>query len=357
VVNGVLKERTLNLVQSINPLHDPRWARFVQNHPRATVFHSVPWLQALYRTYRYEPIVYTTTPKWEELKNGLLFCKVQSWATGRRLVSLPFSDHCEPLVEDSKELQLLLAGSREDTKQQKWQYLEMRPLTSSFVESIEERSDQYFLHYLDLRPGVEELYKHLHVDSIRRKIQRGAREGLMLESGNTENLLNQFYRLHLMTRRRQGLPPHPKRWFRHVLELFGNGAIIRVGRKQDTPIAAVMTVESNQSIVYKYGCSDARFHNLGGMPFVFWDMIRDAKQRGFVQLDLGRSDLRNTGLITFKDRWGAVKQRLLYSRYPPRRAELSLRQKVSLQLATKICSRSPDWLLTAAGNLLYPHIG
>jgi len=301
--------------------------------------------------------VYTTSAQTEELRNGLLFCRVESRLTGRRLVSLPFSDHCEPLVENLEELQQLLKGIQFLLKPNKWQYLEMRPLTASFVEGLEQYADKYFLHFLDLRPNLEELYHGLHVNSIRRKIQRGEREGLALEQGSTTNLLDQFYQLHLKTRRRQGIPPHPKVWFRNVLETFQGKAIIRIAKERSTPVAALMTIENDRSIIYKYGCSDGRFHNLGGMPFVFWGMIRDAKQRGFAQLDLGRSELSNAGLIAFKDRWGAAKQQLIYSRYPPRKGNITLRQKVSLRLAKMICTRSPDWLLATTGNLLYPHIG
>jgi hypothetical protein len=77
----------------IDPLNDIRWTRFVETHPRASLFHSVPWLQALQRTYRYEPLVYTRCPQGQDLTDGIAFCRVESWLTGRRLVSLPFSDH------------------------------------------------------------------------------------------------------------------------------------------------------------------------------------------------------------------------------------------------------------------------
>src|SRR2546430_5296635 len=93
----------LPILYSLDPLEDPRWAEFVQRHPRASVFHTPGWLEALRRTYGYEPVVYTTSLPRAELTNGLVFCRVRSWLTGRRLVSLPFSDHCEPLVHNSEE--------------------------------------------------------------------------------------------------------------------------------------------------------------------------------------------------------------------------------------------------------------
>ena len=96
----------------INPLTDQRWQEFVADHPRASVFHSTPWLSALARTYRYQPLAFTTSPPDNKLENGLVFCRVQSWITGDRLVSLPFSDHCAPLVEDFGDLQPLVAAAQ-----------------------------------------------------------------------------------------------------------------------------------------------------------------------------------------------------------------------------------------------------
>jgi len=121
-------------------------------------------------------------------------------------------------------------------------------------------------------------------------------------------------------------------------------------------MAAVLTLEKGTSIVYKYGCSDERFHNLGAMQFVFWDMISDAKARGLQELDLGRSELQNKGLITFKDKWGTQRQELAYARYPTA-AGSSSREIAKAGPAKFLVSHSPDWLLSALGNLLYPHAG
>ncbi len=311
----------------INPLEDSRWTRLVERHPSASVFHSLSWLRALGRTYGYEAIAYTTAEIKQELTNALLFFRVKSWLTGNRLVSLPFSDHCEPLVRGLQELQELLVGPQEELNHGIWKYVEIRPRTLAFSEGLEKEVEEYFLHTLDLRPKLEAIYNGFHKDSIRRKIRRAEREGLTIESGNNEQLLAEFFRLHLITRRRHSLPPQPKDWFSNLLESFQDRAIIRLARKDNIPVAAVLTLEHNKSIVYKYGCSDVRFHNTGAMPFLFWDMIRDASHRGFEQIDLGRTAPDNAGLLTFKDRWGATRERLIYARYPPRNAPPSRRDR------------------------------
>src|SRR5690349_5620523 len=93
-----------------DPTRDPRWSRFVQTHAAASVFHTAEWLEALRRTYGFEPIVITYSAPDRELSNGIVCCRVRSWLTGQRIVSLPFSDHCEPLVEGDEALADLLSG-------------------------------------------------------------------------------------------------------------------------------------------------------------------------------------------------------------------------------------------------------
>src|ERR1700720_1263016 len=116
-------------IYKLNPLQDRRWESFVDRHPRGSVFHTMEWLEALRRTYGYEPVVYTTTPPACELSNGVVFCRIRSWLSGSRLVSLPFSDHCEPLAS-SEELAELIHWLRASRQRKNWKYIELRPLSS-----------------------------------------------------------------------------------------------------------------------------------------------------------------------------------------------------------------------------------
>ena len=343
-------------LQVVKPLEDPRWITLSLEHPKASVFHSVEWLRALQKTYGHEPLAYTSTLPGAPLTNTVVFCRVNSWLTGQRLVSLPFSDHCEPLVEGVDQLNDLLAPALQELHDGKIKYIDIRPLSSAFSDGTE-GAESYFLHLLDLRPTLDELYKKLHGDSIRRKIQRAEREKLTLEVGSSEEILAEFYNLHVVTRQRQQLPPHPLKWFRNVLTCLGAGAQIRIARKDGSAIASIFTLAHRHKIVYKYGCSDAHAHNLGGMQFLFWHLIRHSKERGFVELDFGRSECANTGLVTFKDRWGTKRQLITYLRYPPRPLIAKQDPSMVMKLGKKVFSHCPQGVLRLAGNLLYPHVG
>src|SRR5215469_11256850 len=113
-LSGAIEKRDQQMdfhddILELDPSSDARWLSFVNRHARATVFHRVPWLKALCQTYGYRSIVFGRVSPSGELLGGVLFCEIRSWMTGNRLVSLPFSDHCEPLVESPEELRNIMA--------------------------------------------------------------------------------------------------------------------------------------------------------------------------------------------------------------------------------------------------------
>lgn len=346
----------------IQPLRDPRWDAFLQAHPRASVFHSSAWLSALSRTYGYEPVAFTTTPAGQELQNAMVFCRVESWLTGRRLVSLPFSDHCEPLVDKEDDLEVLTAAIELDSIREQWRYIEIRPLEPfKMVTALHHTAVPYTFHQLDIGSDLDTLFRNCHKSSTQRKIRRAEREGLTYSEGSTEALLDQFYGLFTVTRKRHKLPPPPRKWFANLMDRFGDALKIQVASHQGRPIAAILTIRYKQTLVYKYGGCDARFNNLGSMHFLFWKAIQSAKASGLRFFDFGRTDAGQQGLITFKNRWGATQSVVTYSRYSVSEQcahafDLSAAKWKSR--ATKyILAHLPLGALSTIGRVLYGHIG
>src|SRR5215469_16644907 len=74
------------VVCEIDPLADTRWDELVALHPNSSIFHTHGWLEALRATYGYRPVVYATT-RGAQLEEAVVFCRIESWLTGRRLVS------------------------------------------------------------------------------------------------------------------------------------------------------------------------------------------------------------------------------------------------------------------------------
>jgi hypothetical protein len=347
-------------IYQIDPLTDPRWEKLVQQHPKASIFHTVNWLKCLQSTYGYEPVAYTTAPPNEELTNGVVFCRVQSWLTGHRLVSLPFSDHCEPLCDQSDRLVYFIQYLKSIRNLQHLRYLEVRPVHEQFQGPKEQGgfkpAAKFFIHIVNLRRNLDEIFCGFHKDCVQRRIRRADRAGLMEKTGRSEELLEAFYGLFVATRRRHHVPPIPYAWFRNLASYLGNGIQIRIAFKDKRPICAILTLRFRDTLYYKYGCSDVAYKRFGATPWLLWRALSEAKSNGANKFDLGRTEADNAGLLAFKGHWASESAPLLYWKFP----EQSFIDSVGgwkLNMAKRVFSFMPNALLKFTGRVVYRHIG
>lgn len=352
------KDRGILLtVYQVDPLRDRRWPEFLERHPRSTVFHTPGWLDALKRTYGYEPCALTTAPPGEGLTDGLVFCRINSYLTGRRAVSLPFSDHCEPLATDPSSQQALIQALLDEQAARHWKYIEVRPRREfAGLACGLGPGKSYCFHALDLTSGEKELFSAFHRDCTQRKIRRAEREKLEYREGRSLGLLDMFYHLFVMTRQRQLVPPQPFTWFQNLANCLGPSLQVRVAFCSRRPVASILTLSFRGQMVYKYGCSDPKYSNLGGTQWLFWKAIQEAKALGLRELDLGRSGWENSGLITFKDRLGGTRLSLTYWRYPKQPTEVHS-AGILRRLASGVFRHMPPSILAATGRVLYRHFG
>lgn len=344
-------------VYEIDPIGDERWDELLERHPQASIFHTRGWLRALRQTYDYVPVAVTTSPPEAPLANAIPFCQISSWLSGRRLVSLPFSDHCALLVENSEQQATLLRYLQDKVDHERWGYVELRATAARLPGyPTFARSETFFSHTLDLHPSQDAIFRTLHKDCVQRKIQRAAREGLTYEEGASDPLVTKFYQLLLLTRRRHGLPAQPIQWFRNLVACLGDNVKIRVASKDGRPVASIVTLRYKHRLVYKYGCSNHHFNSLGGIQLLLWHAIQEAKHGQLSEFDMGRSDRENAGLAVFKDRWGAARTDLSYVRYPVRRIGSAAGPRRT-EIRKFVWSRVPGSVLAVAGRALYRYMG
>jgi lipid II:glycine glycyltransferase (peptidoglycan interpeptide bridge formation enzyme) len=169
-------------------------------------------------------------------------------------------------------------------------------------------------------------------------------------------LLDKFYRLQLLTRRRHQIPPQPLAWFRNLINCLGEKLKIRVVSRDQSPVASVITLSFKNVIIDKYSCSDPKFNALGGMVFLIWRTIQAARSEGLSQLDWGRSDYSTPGLITFKDRWGTTRCPVNYYRCPAPAPGTCVDSRF-VTAGKRLLTAVPDSMLSVLGGLLYRHAG
>jgi hypothetical protein len=274
---------------------------------------------------------------------------------------MPFADHCQPLLNASEDGRSLIAFLPGLVAQEDCDYVEARLLAPEAMGSTQNgfaRCATFLHHSLDLGPPLPTLFDRLHKSCFQRRIRRAEKEGLTYSEGTSDSLLRQFYSLLVLTRRRHGVAPPPLAWFRNLHDCFGDAMKIGVASNNSRPIASMLTLRYKTTVVYKYGCSDVKFHRFGGMPFLFWQTIQRAKAEGAAELDLGRSDVHDWGLIAFKNHLGAAAAPLVYYRYPARSAAPTVLSRfIQNRKVSAVSAHLPRTLLRAAGAFLYRHVG
>jgi Acetyltransferase (GNAT) domain len=283
--------------------------------------------------------------------------EVNSRLTGARGVSLPFSDFCTPLVFDPAigAFPMLEAVNRIGL-QRNWKYFEIR--SGALAEDFSTPSEKYYEHHLDLTPDTGRLFSGL-VPSVRRAIHRAEKSGLDVEASRTWQAVLDFYRLHVRTRRRHGIPPQSLSFFHNIhREIIGPGyGFVVVAKAGVRPVAAAVFFHSAREALYKYSASDVLAHTYRPNNLVLWKAIEHLAAAGFRRLRLGRTELTNNGLRRFKRSWGGTEHQLKYFRY--REANRPIVNGVSRRgygFCTGIFRRLPLFVNRTVGKLVYPHL-
>jgi CelD/BcsL family acetyltransferase involved in cellulose biosynthesis len=331
--------------------NDPRWMHFIEGHPDATVFHHPAWAALLTETYGYRPLVLAQVAGDDTIA-GIPMLEVRSWLTGRRFVSLPFSDYCPALGRDDEVLVDFTRALIE------WQ-------CSRAVAPVEIRGDLPALigvrrmpfgvrHLLQLSPDQAHLLAGFD-QPVRQRIKRAAREGLTSRISTEVSDLEAFYALHWQTRRRLGVPVQPRRFFEGLWRRIiatGLGFLVLV-EKGGRAVAANVFLAWNGNLIGKYSASDHRYWRLGPNNLMLWTGIGWGCDAGFRLFDFGKSDLENLGLRAFKSSWGSTEVPLVYATVGDRagHAPYGLASRVLAQ----VIRRSPPLVCRLSGQLLYGH--
>lgn len=340
-------------VEIIDPRREPDWDRLVLSHPEATFFHSAAWAKVLCKTYRHEPL-YLHFSEGDATLAVVPLMEVRSPFTGRRGVCLPFSDLCAPLVFRENAWQSVLKKLSQLGRERHWKYCELRGGSSLPVSAA---AITFYGHKLDLRVGTQRLFA-LCASSVRRAIRKAEKHELKVGVSTTQEAVREFYRLHVMTRKRHGLPPQPLSFFLHIHGEVINRQLgfVVLARNGSRAVAAAVFFHFGKKALYKFGASEQRAQEFRGNNLVMWEGIRFLTEQGFEMLHFGRTSLDNDGLRRFKLSWGADEETINYSRFPTLNAAPMPDRDSAPRLHTKIFRKMPLALNRLAGTMIYPHL-
>jgi hypothetical protein len=307
----------------------------------------------LCEAYGYTPI-YIMAYRENRCVGAMPLIQVKSWITGKRGISLPFTDHCAAIAKDSDAAEAMARQAIAHGIRARWKSVEWRGEPDPQNRS---EDNGFWVHRIDLQGPEDELLARCS-PSTRRAIHAGQRAGLYVEFSQTAKAIKTFYKLQCITRRRHGLPPQPFRFFRsvhhHVIEQ-GHGWVA-LARKDGEAIAGAVFFGFGSTIYYKFGASNHRHHQLRANNLVMWEAICRFSREGFATLDLGRTSLVHSGLRHYKLGWGASEKLLHSTKFDFRTYAFVSAKDLTLGWHNRIFKLMPIPVARLISRFIYRHI-
>jgi CelD/BcsL family acetyltransferase involved in cellulose biosynthesis len=341
-------------VRFADPLAEPSWDDDVLALPGASFFHGSAWARVLHQTYGHRP-AYVCPRRPGQLASLLPLMEVSSPFTGKRGVSLPFTDFCPALAGTGASSRDLLDAALAQGRRQGWKYLELRgahPDLTGVTPSV-----TFHGHYLKLTPGADALVAGFD-PSVRRGLRKAATAGVQVEITTSLAAVRTYYRLHCQTRQRHGLPPQPFRFFQnlHDCALARGAGFVALATYLGQPAAGAVFLHLGRQLIYKFGASDFAFQSARPNHVLFAHVIRHSAAQGFQQLHFGRTSLANEGLRRFKLSFGASEETIPCYRYSFRREGFVPTPDRAQGSLNSLFRLLPVPVLRNLGEWLYPHL-
>jgi CelD/BcsL family acetyltransferase involved in cellulose biosynthesis len=330
---------------------DGLWAT-TGHHRFSSLFSSPPWIEALARTY---DLRFSASARVENgaVLAAIPFCHVQD-IRGERVVCLPFSDYCDPLVEDMADWQALVEPILA---------LGLSVSLRCLASSIPARDHRFEIgghalwHGVDLTLAEDELWARLSA-SARQNIRKAERSGVVVREGNAPEDVHAFHQMHCQVRKsKYRLLAQPLAFFENLRATFAadDGITVLLAELDDRPIAGILLLSWDDTLYYKFNASV----DLGCRPndLLAWKSILLGKRRNRSRLDFGISDIDQPGLVRYKRKFATEEREVQMLRWRPPAYSNQQGEQVTrvLNHVTQLLTDPsvPDEITRAAGEDLY----
>lgn len=354
--NGPAKDSTDTHMEiaCVDPQTNEHWRELVENHD-SSVFHSPEWARVLTETYGFDVSSAILLNDVRRPVAGLPFCRIED-ISGERIVSLPFSDYCDPLVSNEEQWVRLIDGLIAEDR-----LIAVRCLHNQ-IPCLDDRFREMKRakwHCMDLTDDAETLWAGLH-ESSRRAIRKARRDGVSVRAAEREEDMRAFFELHLGVRvSKYRLLAQPYRFFERVWTHFiepGKGFLL-LAEHQGHAIGGVLFLEWKGTLYYKFNASILSGLRHRPNDLLIWEGIQRAKANGCRALDFGLSDWDQEGLVRYKRKFATEEKVITFLRYLPQ-GTLDPREEQARNLLGKMTDlftgeTVPSIVTEQAGDVLY----
>ncbi len=332
----------------------PLWDEYVCRAPAGLPTHLSAWRDVLARTYGYQT-AYLLALEGDRPVGVLPLFLVASRLMGRTATTMPGG-----LCADSPAVAAqLIAQGQEQART--WGAARFRLHDTRQCWPGEWRTSTHHEHWLvELCGGPAVLWERLD-GNLRRQVRKARRNQLSIEIGRSPQLQADFYEVFSRFTHQAGTPVFGRAFLAAVVEAFPDSHSIAVVRHESRPVAAYFQLEMGRRMTGLWGAALHQYLALRPVHLALWSIMKDAAERGFTCLDMGRSPA-GSNASAFKGQWGGVRAPIHQQLYSPRKAEYSdpvtdgIQSDGQMKLFMRLWPRLPLPLAQALGPRLRRHL-
>ena len=282
------------------------WDAFVESCPEATFFHRAGWKRVIEESFGHRTH-YLYALRDGRIRGVLPLVHVKSLLFGNALVSTAFCVFGGPAASDDAAREALDVRACALADHLGVDHLEYRRDVVD-AKGWVTKADLYVIFRKAIDPDPE-----ANLKAIPRKQRAMVRKGI--KAGLASDIDADVERLHPIyadSVHRLGTPVFPKRYFRALVETFGDACEVLTVVGDGRPLASVLSFYFRDQVLPYYGGGVADARRLAANDFMYWEVMRRAGERGCRLFDYGRSK-RGTGAFSFKKNWGFEPEPLAYT--------------------------------------------
>lgn len=324
------------------------WDSFVASQEAGSFYHCHGWKSLNERLLRHSGL-YLEARAGGSLTGVLPLVLTRSRIFGDILCSLPFVNYGGPVAVDRATTDELVRAAQQHASRLGADYLELR--CAAALETDMHASLHKISMTLDLDPDPDRLWNGF-TSKHRTAIRRVYKDGLAVTSGGAE-LLPDFYAVMQHSWRDLGTPLYALEYFQAILDAFPEQTRIFVCRREGVPIAVAFNGYFAGKVEGMWAGTTQAGHDLHANYVLYWEMIKDACERGFRRYHLGRSTA-GSGAEQFKKKWNAEATQLFWYYYRPSGREITPVNvnHPTYQLGIAVWRKLPLWVTRKVGPSL-----
>ncbi len=348
-------------VLEVDPQSYIQWDQFLINHPGAEIYHHSLWKELIQLSFRrLEPkylVVVNGDGKLIGITPGFISSKLLS---NRLYLSLPMASYCDPLFQSKNAEAMLIKHFKNLCSEKIINAIQINAIERHPILETEgyQRLTEYVTHFSHINLPLDALLNRFHKSSIQQRIRRANRFGLTVRRSNSILDIEVFYRLHLLSRKRLGLPALPLIFFETMWKVFYNSGMLDllITTYRDVDISAMILLKFKDRVYSEYTVTDPNYFNRNPNHFIIWKAMEIAHFEGYKFFDFGRSSIQNIGLINFKKRWGTKTKQLHYYSSGKQLMAVNSSSYWKIHTFRILCRQMPPELLKVLGNTIYRYI-